>query len=277
MTGRLRLGKRIILVIEDDPDTSNLLRMYFTGLDYEVDAAGRGQQGIDLAQSRFPDLVLLDINLPDINGNVVCETLRNSPRTSHIPVIILSEKIALSDRVAGLGAGAQDYVTKPFDLEELQLRVQNLIARSMRDNLVDPRTRLPTGAWIEDQVRRTAGRPGWHVLEARLESFQPFLDQNGFVAGDDVLKFTAHLLREVTDQRGTAEDFIGHAAHDTFLILTGAEDAAALAGQLRTRFNDEVQAHYSFMDREQGHILIRDRDGQLAPVPLMTLLVRVKD
>ncbi len=277
MTGRLRLGKRVILVIEDDPDTGNLLRMYFTGLDYEIEVAGRGQQGIELAQSRFPDLVLLDVNLPDINGNVVCETLRTSPRTSHIPIIMLSERIALSDRVAGLGAGAQDYVTKPFDLEELRLRVQNLIARSMRDNLVDPRTHLPTGAWIEDQVRRATDRPGWHVLEAHIDSFQPFLDQNGFVAGDDVLKFTAHLLRAVTDQHGTAEDFIGHAAHDTFLILTGSADAAALTAHLQARFNDEVQSHYSFMDREQGHILIRDREGQMTPVPLMTLQVRIKD
>ncbi len=277
MTGRLRLGKRLILVIEDDPDTCNLLRMYFTGLDYEVEVAGRGLPGVELAQSRFPDLVLLDVNLPDINGNEVCATLRLSPRTSHIPIIILSEKIALSDRMAGLGAGAQDYVTKPFDLEELRLRVQNLIARSMRDTMVDPRTRLPTGAWIEDQLRRTAGRPGWHVLEARLDSFQPFLDQNGFVAGDEVLQFAAHLLREVTDQFGTGEDFIGHAAHDTFLVLTGAEDAAALAQHLQARFNAEVQAHYGFMDREQGFMLIRDRAGQMTPVPLMTLQVRVKN
>jgi GGDEF domain-containing protein len=125
-------------------------------------------------------------------------------------------------------------------------------------------------------MRRAEGQAGWHVLEAHLDSFQPFLDQNGFVAGDDVLKFTAHLLREVTDQHGTAEDFIGHAAHDTFLVLTGAADPAALAGHMQARFNEDVLAHYSFMDREQGHILIRDRDGQLAPVPLMTLQVRVK-
>ena len=277
MTGRLRQGKRILLVIEDDPDTGNLLRMYFGGLDYQVELAGLGHEGLALAQTKFPDLVLLDLNLPDIDGLEVCAALRQSPRTNHIPIIFLSEKIGLSDRVAGLGAGAQDYVTKPFDLEELRLRVQNLIARALRDTLVDPRTRLPTGAWIEDQVARTRGRPGWHVLEAKIDSFQPFLDSNGFVAGDDVLEFTAHLLREVTDQYGTAEDFIGHAAHDTFLVLTGAADTAALAAQLAARFNEDVLSHYGFVDREQGFVLIRDRDGQMAPMPLMTLQVRVKD
>jgi CheY-like chemotaxis protein len=277
MTGKLRTGKRLLLVVEDDPDTGSLLRMYFTGLDYDVEWAGRGEDGIALAQHHSPDLVLLDVNLPDINGNEVCERLRASPRTSHIPIIMLSEKIAQSDRMAGLGAGAQDYVTKPFDLEELRLRVQNLVARALRDNLTDPRTRLPTGAWIEDQVRRGAARPGWHVLEARIDSFQPFLDQNSFLAGDEVLQFAAHVLREVTEQDGTPEDFIGHAAHDAFLVLTGAQDPAALAQHLQTRFNDGVLAHYGFMDREQGYILIRDRDGQQTPAPLMTLQVRVKD
>ena len=278
MTGRLRpAGRRLLLVIEDDPDTGSLLRMYFTGLDYDVEVATRGAEGLALAQRQYPDLVLLDVNLPDINGNEVCARLRASPRTGYLPVIMLSEKVALSDKVAGLGAGAQDYITKPFDLEELRLRVQNLVTRATRDNQVDPRTRLPTGAWMEDQARQAAGRAGWHMLEARIAAFQIFLDQTGFVAGDEVLKFTAHLLREVCDARGAADDFIGHAAHDTFLVVTGAADPAALAAEMQARFNDEVLAHYSFMDREQGFVLIRGRDGRPTPAPLMTLEVRARD
>jgi DNA-binding response OmpR family regulator len=203
MSGRLRQGKRLLLVVEDDPDTANLLTMYFTGRDYLVDTAARGEDAIALARRRLPDLVLLDIGLPDIDGYAVCAALRKSPRTSLIPIIILSEKVALSDRVAGLGAGAQDYVTKPFDLEELRLRVHNLVMRALRDNLVDPRTNLPTGPWIEDQLRRVRAQPGWNVLECRLEAYQPFVDQNVFVAGDDVLKYNARVFREVLDQAGT--------------------------------------------------------------------------
>jgi PleD family two-component response regulator len=221
-------------------------------------------------------VVLLDIGLPDLDGYAVCEQLRASPRTSHIPIVMLSEKTSLSDRVTGLGAGAQDYVTKPFDLEELRLRVQNLVARSLRENLADPRTNLPTGPWIADQLERLRDRPDWHVLECRIEAFEPFLDQNGFVAGDDVLKFTAGLLREATDKLGTPEDFIGHPADATFLIMTGTTDPNALAAHLRSRFNTEVVAHYSFMDREQGYILARGPDGQMVPVPFMTLDVEAR-
>ena len=202
MTGRLRQGKRVLLVIEDDPDTSSLLGMYFSGYEYEVTQAGRGEEGIAAARHTLPDVILLDIGLPDIDGYAVCSALRASPRTSHIPVVFLSEKASVTDRVAGLGAGAQDYITKPFDLEELRLRVQNLISRSLRDNLVDPRSKLPTSSWLDEQLQRGRERPGWHVLECRIEAFQPFVDQNGFVAGDDVLKFVGQLLREVVDEFG---------------------------------------------------------------------------
>jgi CheY-like chemotaxis protein len=247
--------------------------MYFSGHDYEVETTARGEDALAAARRRLPDLVLLDIGLPDMDGFAVCQQLRASPRTSHLPIIFLTERRAQSDRTQGLSAGAQDYITKPFDLEELRLRANNLIARSARENLVDPRTNLPTGPWIEEQLTRVRGRAGWSLLECHIESFQPFVDSNGFVAGDDVLKFSARLFRGIIDQLGTPEDFIGHPSNVMFVVITKAADSQALAQQLQTRFNVEVQAHYAFMDREQGFVLIRDKDGQLAQAPLMTLNV----
>jgi CheY-like chemotaxis protein len=273
VTGRLRQGKRVLLVVEDDPDTNSLLSMYFSGHGYDVTVADRGETGLAEARRRLPDVVLLDIGLPDIDGYVVCSRLRASPRTSAIPVVFLSEKATVADRVLGLGAGAQDYITKPFDLEELRLRVQNLIARSLRDNLVDPRSKLATGPWLDEQMQRAHERPGWQVLECRLDAYQPFVDQNGFMAGDDVLKFTGQLLIEVVDELGTPEDFIGHPAHDTFVVITRAADPAALASRLTARFNEDVQAHYSFTDREQGYLLLRGAGGEMVRAPLMTMTI----
>jgi CheY-like chemotaxis protein len=277
VTGRLRQGQRVLLVIEDDPDTASMLSMYFSSQNYKLIVAARGEEGIAAARQQLPDLILLDVILPDINGYVVCEQLRASPRTSHIPIIFLSEKASLSERVAGLGAGAQDYVTKPYDLEELRLRIKNLIARSLHDNLVDPRTNLPTGPWLEEQVQRARERAGWHVLEARIEGFRPFVDQYGFVAGDELLSFTGRLLGDVADELGTPEDIVGQPAQTSFLILTGAADPAALASELQSRFQVEVPAHYSFIDREQGFMLLRNATGQMEPAPLMTLQVSLRE
>ncbi len=273
LSARLRQGKRVLLVVEDDPDTAALLKMYFAGLAYDVTTAGRGDEALSLARRLLPDLVLLDIGLPDIDGYAVCQALRNAPRTNHIPVVFLSERTALNERVAGLGAGAQDYVTKPFDLEELRLRIQNLIARSSRENLVDPRSSLPTGPWVEEQLENARDKPGWCVLECQIDSFQAFVDANGFVAGDEVLKYGGHLVREVVDQLGTPEDFVGHPAHDTFLILTQSAHVPAMVERLQSRFDEDVLAHYSFMDREQGYVLMRAADSQMARAPLMTLRI----
>jgi PleD family two-component response regulator len=273
MTTSGRLTTRALLVVEDDADNSNLLRMYFSGHGYSVSVTASGEDALAQARKQNPDLVLLDINLPGLDGFEVCKQLRESPRTSHIPIIFLTERSAQSDRVAGLSAGAQDYITKPYDLEELRLRVHNLIARAARENLLDPRTSLPTGRLIDEQVQRFKGQPGWHVLDCRIDSFRPFVDLNGFAAGDDVLKFTARLIREVADQSGTPQDFIGHPANDHFLILTPAADVPALTARLTERFNSEVKTHYSFMDTEQGYVLIRDNNGQMVQAPLMTLNV----
>lgn len=267
---------RTLLVVEDDVDNSNLLRMYFAGHGYTVNVTRYGADAIDEARKRAPDLVLLDINLPDISGFQVCKDLRQSPRTNHIPIIFLTERSAQSDRVAGLSAGAQDYITKPYDLEELRLRIHNLIARSERENMLDPRTALPTGRLIDEQLQRLKGQPGWQVLDCRIDAFRSFVDVNGFAAGDDVLKFTAHLIREVVDEAGTPQDFVGHPANDNFIILTAAADVAAFTRRLQERFNAEVKTHYSFIEVEQGYVLIRDNDGQMVQAPLMTLNVAAR-
>lgn len=265
-----------LLVVEDDPDTAHLLKLYFSGHGYVVDIAERGQNALDAARQHVPDLILLDIMLPEMDGYAVCHALRQSPRTAYVPVIFLSEKTSPSDKRAGLGAGAQDYVTKPFDLEELRLRVQNLIARHERENMLDPRSNLPTGRMVDEQLRLIAGKVNWYVIECRIEAFRPFLDLNGFAAGDDVLKFTAGLIREAVTQHGSPEDFVGHPANDTFLILSRDPDPAALAQEIRARFNRDVLTHYSFIDREQGYITIRDSRDQLVQAPLMTLSTIVR-
>ena len=277
MTGTLRQGPRRLLVVEDDADTANLLKIYFSTHNYEVQVAASGAEALAEVQRRVPDLVLLDIVLPDphLDGYAVLKSLRSSPRTNYVPVVFLTGKKLQADQVTGLSLGAQDYVVKPFDLEELRLRLKNILIRSEREHLTDPRTDLPTGRLADEQMRSVSGRAGWTVLTCRIESFQPFVDLNGFAAGDDVLKFAAQLLHEVAGQAGTPQDLMVHPANDTFVLLTGG-DAPALAERLRARFNQDVLVHYGFMDREQGYILIRGADGQMVQAPLMTLTVSAR-
>jgi len=252
-----------------------MLRIYFAGLGYDVDVAQRGSDALEKTRHVMPHLIVLDIMLPDIDGYGVCRTLRMNTRTSHIPVIFLTQKDERSDRLQGLELGADDYITKPFDIEELKLRVQNAIARSERESLTDPQSGLPAGRLIEDHLRKLIRQKGWAYMDIRINHFEPFKDVYGFIAGNDVLRFTGMMLGEVVDELGASNDFIGHAGGDNFIILTTEDKAQAIRQRLKARFAEEVLAHYNFMDRQQGYILAPDKNGEMRQAPLMTIAIGI--
>lgn len=267
------MSKTRLLVVEDDFDISNMLRIYFTGQNYEVDIAPRGSVALEKTRQNMPHLIILDIMLPDIDGFEVCRVLRTSTRTSHVPIIFLTQKDERSDKLQGLELGADDYVTKPFDIEELKLRVQRGITRAEQQSLTDPRSGLPAGRMIEDQLRQIIRRQSWALMDIRLNHFEAFKEAYGFVAGDDVLRFTAMLMGEVVDELGTVNDFIGHAGGDNFIIISTEEAGLYIKERLKERFAEEVLTHYNFMDREQGFITGTSQDGKTEQIPLMTLAV----
>lgn len=269
------MGKARLLVVEDDIDIGNMLKIYFSGMEFDVDVAVRGADALEKTKQVLPHLIVLDIMLPDIDGYEVCRNLRTSMRTSHIPVIFLTQKDERSDKLQGLELGADDYITKPFDIEELKLRVQGAIRRSERESLTDPRSGLPAGRLIEEQLRRIIRERDWALLDARVNHFDTFKDVYGFVAGDDVLRFTAMLIGEVVDEMGTTSDFIGHAGGDNFIIITKEAKAHMIKSRLKERFDKEVETHYNFIDRQQGFVNAPAADGTTMNVPFMSMSVGV--
>jgi len=268
------MGKARLLIVEDDIDISNMLRIYFAGQGYDVDTALRGRDALEKTRQIMPHLIVLDIMLPDIDGYEVCRNLRMSTRTSHIPVIFLTQKDERSDRLQGLELGADNYITKPFDIEELKLYVQNAIARSERESLTDPLTGLPAGRLIEDELRRVIRqRKGWTFMDVRINYYEAFKDVYGFIAANEVLRFTSMLIGEVMDALGSANDFVGHAGGDNFILIAADEEAGSVAQRLKSRFKEEVLTHYNFMDRQQGYILAPDETGKVQQTGLMTLAV----
>jgi diguanylate cyclase (GGDEF)-like protein len=265
------MGNTRLLVVEDDVDIANMLKIYFTGLQFDVDVANRGRDALEKTKHVIPHLIVLDIMLPDIDGYEVCRNLRTTTRTSHIPVIFLTQKDERSDKLQGLELGADDYITKPFDIEELKLRVQGAIRRSERESLTDPRSGLPAGRLIEEQLRRIIREEKWALLDVRINNFEPFKDVYGFVAGDDVVRFAAMVIGEVVDELGTTSDFIGHAGGDNFIIITTYEAATPIRLKLKERFATEVQSHYNFIDRQQGFIQAPTADGGVEKVGFMTI------
>jgi len=262
-----------ILVVEDDFDISNMLRIYFQSQGYEVAVAPRGEDALDMCRQRLPNVVVLDIMLPDMDGYDVCRELRSNLRTSHIPIIFLTQKDERSDKIHGLELGADDYITKPFDVEELKLRVQSAMRRAAYESLTTPTTGLPSSQLIEDQLRGLLRRDGWAVIYIGVEGLDSFSDLYGFVAADEVLRFTAMILGETLDALGTPDDFVGHVGGDDFLIITRSDLAKPIADDLRRRFSEGVGTHYDFKARQQGYIVVQDEEGHERKVGLMELVI----
>jgi PleD family two-component response regulator len=268
------MSKGRILVVEDDSDIANMLKIYFAGQQYEVQVAPRGGDAMTLTRKQLPELIILDIMLPDMNGYDVCRQLRTTSRTSHIPIIFLTQRDERSDKIAGLELGADDYITKPFDIEELKLRVQNAITAARRTTNTDPKSGLPTGRLIEDHLRGLMrSETPWSYIDMKINGLDPFSEVYGFVAADEVLRFMALMMSEVVEELGTAEDFMGHPGRDNFVIITHAADANQVKARLVERFDEDVKQHYSFIDRERGYILVPDSVNGERQEALMTLSV----
>jgi DNA-binding response OmpR family regulator len=267
------MGKARLLIVEDDIDICNMLRIFFTKQNYDVDTALRASDALDKTRSNLPHLIILDIILPDTDGFELCRILRTNTRTSHVPIIFLTQKDDRADRLQGLELGADDYITKPFDIEELRLRVHRAITRAEQQSLTDPRTGLPSGRLIEEQLRRIIRLNDWSFMDIRIKHFDAFMEVYGFVAGDDVLRFTALLIGEVVDEIGTANDFIGHAGGDNFTIFTSSTAGPLIYKRIQSRFATEVLSHYNYIDRKQGFIVSKGQAGKEIKAPLMSLSI----
>jgi len=269
------MSKGSILVVEDDSDISNMLKIYFGGQGYAVEVAAKGNDALVSTRKQLPNLIVLDINLPDMSGYDVCRELRTTTRTSHIPIIFLTQKDERSDKIAGLELGADDYVTKPFDIEELKLRVQNAISAVKRQQQIDPISNQPTGSLIEEHLRdlmHTSKQ--WVYVDVKIGSFEPFSEVYGWQAGDEVIRATSLMIAEVIDSEGTTDDFIGHPGRDNFVIITHAADSQPLINRLTDRFNKEILQHYSFIDRERGYMLDGNQQRDLMSLSIGSVSTR---
>jgi PleD family two-component response regulator len=267
------MGKRRILIVEDDPDIGNMLRVYFENQGFEISLATRGQDALALTRHSLPQLIVLDIILPDMDGYEVCRSLRASSRTGHIPVLFLTQRDERRDRIAGLELGADDYITKPFDIEELRLRVQNAMARSEREQMTDPRTGLPASGQIQARLQAYLERTAWSMLSCRLMEFDAYRGAYGDSAGDDLLHFAAELILKTVDDLGAPDDFLGYSGGDSFIILTEDARAPAIEAQLKLRFQDALPGKYSYLDQQRGYVLLRSASGAESRAPLAHLAV----
>ena len=267
---------RRILLAEDDDDVGRYVELSLAVEGFEIHRAHDGKAAVAKAVEVQPDLVLLDIGMPGMDGLSVCQELRRDPRTSAMPIIMLTARVQQYDKVSGLDAGADDYVTKPFDPAELVARIEAALRRTRQLRDVSPLTGLPGNIAIFKQLDLLlASDIPFALVHADLDHFKAFNDRYGFAAGDEVIKATAAVLIGALEAVPRQPSFAGHVGGDDFVLVCPAEECEDFAELVVRRFDSIIPAYYDDADRTRGGIDVVSRLGEMRHYPIMTISLGV--
>jgi diguanylate cyclase (GGDEF)-like protein len=264
-----------ILVVDDDADIVRFVEMNLRLEGYRVLIARDGLEALEMVAAEVPDLVLLDVMIPGVDGVEVTRRLRADSRTSTLPVIMLTAKTMTADRVLGLTTGADDYIIKPFDTLELVARVKSTLRRNAEARAVSPLTSLPGNVRIEDEIagRVSSGSP-FAVAYLDLDNFKAFNDAHGFLRGDQVILLLATALRRAV-VGANPPAFIGHVGGDDFVLVCRPEQVEDLSFAAVEYFDDKSPALHDAADVARGYLEVVDRKGVMRDYPLVSVSVGI--
>ncbi len=265
-----------ILVVDDDPDIARFVEVNLRSAGYDVAVAADGEQAIEKATELRPDLVLLDVMMPRIDGFEVAQRLRKNPQTANTSIIMLTAKALSADKVTGLQSGADDYIIKPFDPIELLARVKGTLRRAKEMRNLSPLTGLPGNIRIQEEIERQVREvKDFAVLYADLDNFKAYNDQKGFVRGDRLIQATARLIQDSVVEYDGAAGFVGHVGGDDFVMVVSTDAAEPIAARVSERFDAARIDFYEPEDIERGHVRVEDRKGVLQDIPLVAMSVGI--
>jgi PleD family two-component response regulator len=240
--------KQSILIVEDDVDVAEMLDAYFRVHDYEVITVHWGEDALEACWKKKPDLIILDIRLPDIDGFDIARQLRNSRRTENIPIIFLTEKRGRPDILEGLSLGADDYITKPFDIQELRLRVRNSLKRTRQGSKINPITGFSDGEFVDEKLSECIGDDDSGFILICLENMDLFRDHYGFVSSDDVLRAISLMITNAVRDTGRPSDFIGHVGPYEFVIVSLKSSIINIYERIKKRLDSSLDFFYPLED-----------------------------
>ena len=267
-----------LLLIDDEAQFRFMTKMGLEENKFTVLEANDGKEGLEILRSERPDLVLLDLNMPDPDGHKVCDIIKNDDTLRHIPVIILTTSDDLSDKLRGLEGGADDYITKTIDPKERAARIRAVIRRNLQNLDSNPLSHLPGNNKIQEMItKRMHSGEKFAVAYIDLDNFKAYNDKYGFMKGDEVILFSAQMIRDAVKFLGEGKDFIGHIGGDDFVIISTPEIIQKIGDEVIKQIDTGIGQFYSPEDRENGFIVTKDRQGVEEKFPMVSISIAVVD
>jgi diguanylate cyclase (GGDEF)-like protein len=264
-----------ILVVEDEPLIAGLLRETLSAEGYTPIIARTGEEAVHIALRETPQLVILDIMLPGMDGFAVVKTLRANLKTAHIPIIMLSARHDTADKIRAFEERVDDYLTKPYNTDELLARIRTQL-RHVEENWLHPLTGLPGGVQVERAIMALLGQKSpWSLLYLDLNNFKAYNDAYGFLRGNEMIRVLARISLDVVRRLGNETDFVGHVGGDDFVVATTPDRAIPICQAVMEAFDRSRELFYNEEDLLRGAILSSDRQGHPCLYPLVGLAIGV--
>lgn len=265
-----------ILVIDDEANLPIFLKDFLEESGFEVSMCYTGKTAMRTALENPPDAIILDVDLPDIDGYSLCRSMRRTSTLRTVPIVMLTALADQRNEIAGLKAGADDYLTKPIDTERLLARLNNAISRNIRELDANPLTHLPGNTSIIQEMERQLHQQNpFAVIYADLNNFKAFNDRYGFLRGDQAIKLAAQCLVLSVEKGASISPgmvgswFIGHVGGDDFIVILPADQAEETCKEIISKFDSQVPNLYDEEDRQRGFILGKNRQGQPLQYPFI--------
>jgi diguanylate cyclase (GGDEF)-like protein len=265
-----------VLVVDDDIEIARFIQATLATEGFDVMVAHGGDEALKCLDEAMPDLALIDVLMPGLDGVELVRRLRASPTTVSLPIIMLTAQSLPAEKIAGLTAGADDYLVKPFDTLELLARVRSTLRRNADMRAVSPLTGLPGNHRITEAVASlTASGDRFAVCHLDLDNFKAYNDRHGWLRGDEVIGLLAKTLKEASAAAGPPPPFVGHVGGDDFVALCTPEQVELLCRRVVEAFDADVLAMYDPEEVEAGYVVILDRQGNERHYPLTSVSIGV--
>lgn len=269
--------KKLILIVDDDPFISQIISEALISEGYGVEKATDGQEAFEKIVDIVPDLIILDYMMPKLDGPEVCRKLKEDDQLKHVPIIMVTAINDVKEKIRLLEMGAEDYIVKPFDLEELIVRVKVVLRRTQEAGAdLNVLTKLPSNVSIvKEMEKRIDSGEKFGICYVDLANFKAFNDRYGFDYGNKIIIALARLMKKVCDDIAIEKYFLGHIGGDDFIAIMPSDKVDHFCSELIDRFDLFIYGYYAPEDQKRGYILTKNRRGDSERFPIMRLRIAV--
>lgn len=269
------INTKSIVIIDDTDEVYNIATKLFSkDKDYDFIHSFSKKDAINKALAEIPNLIIINGDGLERDVLKVCEFIRKNPENAITPMIVTASSKDEDFRVEVLKKVVEYYIPKPLNEKFFYYTIKNLSRLIDANRCISDLTGLPGNVQIEIELkRRISGRKLYAVLYADLDNFKAYNDKYGFMNGDEVIKFTANVMRDAIQKYGVKGDFLGHIGGDDFVAIVSYENSKKIAREIIKLFDANIIEYYSEEDLKNGYIKILNRKGKMEKYPLMTLTV----